>query len=198
MAAKDVFPGRSVVSSYISVEDTLDEVLAIVPYCAAHENVWSPVLVTVLLESCSQLDSLWHFEARRSPYVTAKKLDMTNYFSYFGQDLGYRWAVFWGEVPELVSPFAPWAPVAKYTTTNYVPLDWWSAYNKVKHDRLKNRHEATLKRAIQSVAALYLNILRSELCRDCVAQAGWLSAMPQAAHNPRDHLAEDSPSTKDA
>lgn len=197
MASKEVFPGRSVISSYILAEHMLDDVLRVVPYCPSHESVWSPVLATVLLESCSQLDSLWQFEARQSSCVTQKSLDIKDYFSYFGQYLGYRWVLFWGEEPEQVHPYKPWASVASYATTTYVQLDWWKAYNAVKHDRLRNRQEATLKRAVQSLSALFLNILRCEFCRDDVAQAGWLSAGPQAAHNPRCHLGEDSRSTKD-
>lgn len=198
MVAKEVFPGTSVLSWYISAEQMLDDVLRVVPYCTSHENVWSPVLATVLLESCSQLDSLWNFEARQSSCVTKKKLEIPDYFCYFGEYLAYRWVVFWGEEPEQFCPYEPWRSVSQYTTANYIPLDWWQAYNRLKHDRLRNRQEATLKRALHALAALFLNILRCEFCRDEVAQAGWLSAAPGAAHNPRTHLGEDSPSTKDA
>lgn len=190
-----VFPGNSVVASYLSVEKMLGDVLQVVPYCPSHENVWSPALVTVLLESCSQLESLWHFEAKQSPCVPRKDLHIKDYFGYFGEALAYRWLVFWGEEPKQLRPYKRWASIKHYTKANYVPLEWWQAYNCLKHDRLQNRREATIKRAAQSLAALFLNILRCEFCRDYVAAAGWLSAAPDVAHNPSAHLGEDSAST---
>ena len=49
---------RSVIIWFESAEQMLMAILDVIPYEAVHENVWSPRLVTVLLETCSQLDSL--------------------------------------------------------------------------------------------------------------------------------------------
>lgn len=187
------FPASSVVNTYIITENMLvDDVLRIIPYCNEHENFWSPILVTILLETCSQLDSLWKYEAAQSRF-TSKRPDIANYFSYYGEYLSPKWVVFYGEEPTIIRPFDNWGTVRDYKLGSYKPLDWWSAYNNVKHNRLENRTEATLKRSIYALAGLFTAILRFDLCRNAIAQAGWLIG---EGHNLQAWLGEDSPSTK--
>jgi len=57
--------GNSVLSWYVEAEDMLQDVLRYVPYCSEHKSVWSPKLVTILHEVCSQLDSLWFYQAKK-------------------------------------------------------------------------------------------------------------------------------------
>ena len=54
-----------------------------------------------------------------------------------------------GQEGKRIEPFAAWI------SQSYVPLDWWQAYNNVKHDRLANRTQATMKHAAQALAALF-------------------------------------------
>ncbi len=190
---KSNFPANSVISTYITTENMLVDVLRVIPYCDAHESVWSPVLVTILLETCSQLDSLWKYEAKQSAFVTKGKLDVRDYFSYFGEYMAPKWVVFYGEEPRRLQPFDTWGNVASYNPSDYPGLDWWTAYNNVKHDRLKNRPEATLRHSTNALAGLFVAILRFELCRTAIAQAGWLLG---DGHNLQAWLWEDSPSTK--
>ena len=75
-----VFPGRNVISWYESVEALLDDVLTVIPFEPSHLTVWSPKLTTVLLETCSQLDSLWKHEALLLPDVTGRRLTIKDYF----------------------------------------------------------------------------------------------------------------------
>ena len=72
---------RSVITWFESAEQMLMAVLDVIPYETFHENVWSPRLVTVLLETCSQLDSLFKQQAIQSPSVTSQSLNITDYFS---------------------------------------------------------------------------------------------------------------------
>ena len=160
-------------TSYKSAERMLADVLDIIPYCPEHEAVWSPALVTVLLEAGSQIDSLWRAQARLSRF-TNPKADVVDYFTYFGKFLGYRWLVFWGESAVQLSPFAEWGTTAGFTRGDYVRLLWWEAYTKLKHDRLAHRTMASLKNSVAAVAALFLAILHCEQCRDEIAQAKWL------------------------
>lgn len=50
----------------------------------------------------------------------------------------------------VLQPFSNWSAVP-----NYKSPDWWSPYNKVKHDRLLNYKEANLKNVLNALAALY-------------------------------------------
>jgi hypothetical protein len=180
------FPTNSVMSSYITTENMLTEVLRIVPYCKEHEDVWSPTLATVIMESCSQLESLWNYQAKQSPYVKNKELKITDYHSFFRGRVSPKRVIFWGETIELIYPFKEWSNTANYTT-----LDWWDAYNKLKHNRLLNRSRATMRNAVYSLAGLFLAILTCEFCRDGVVQQGWVSARHPNLHA---CLGDDSPS----
>ncbi|UCE61441.1 MAG: hypothetical protein JSU63_06770 [Phycisphaerales bacterium] len=202
MSKTETFPARTVVTSFLSCEETLLSVLRIVPWCAAHENVWSPVLTTVIMESCSQLDSLWRHTAWLSPCVREKKkrkddLNMRDYFRYFAgkslTPLGKRWVVLWGgEDPVQICPYNAWDGADTYKA-----LPWWQAYNNLKHDRLANRESATLRAAVNATAGLFLAILQSDHCRYAVAASDLLSSSDAVAHNPLALLGEDSLSVKD-
>ena len=196
------FPAGSVVNWYIDAEQRLADVLRVIPYCQEQQKVWSPVLVTILQDSCSQLDSLWRYEAKCSLYVKDENLNIGHYFEYFGLDMSRRWVIFWGEEPTLIQPFKLWSGLndSDYKKGMYgksLQLDWWKAYQEVKHNRITNRCEATLERAVDGLAALFLAILRCEHCRDAIAQTGWLSSAPWESTMPQvTWLAEDSPSVK--
>jgi len=188
-------PANSVISSYIATEDSLLDVLRVVPYCAEHRHVWSPRLVTITLETCSQLDSLWKYEARQSPCVTKKDLSIADYFAYYGQYMAPQWLVFYGEEPVMLQPYEEWANATRYATNQYAGHEtaWWGAYNALKHNRLENQSAATLEYAIRALAGLFLAILRCEFCRNAVAQTDWLRG---DGHNIQANLGEGSPSVK--
>ena len=99
MSPMSTFPGETVISSFSHVELMFDDVLRHIPYVSEHENVWSPRLVTVLMEACSQLDSLWKYKVTNSPNAilppSSKNLNITHYFQNFGQELVPQWAVLW-------------------------------------------------------------------------------------------------------
>ena len=193
-AQRDSEHGRhrpsSVIVWFESAEQMLMAVLDVIPYEAVHENVWSPRLVTVLLETCSQLDSLLKQQAVQSPCVASQNLNITDYFALFGQDLSGKWVLFWGESPR-VRPFGAWQGLAGYGEASYPghELKWWKAYNKIKHNRIENRREATLRHRIEALGGLFLAILYCEICRDAVGASGWLqSHSPNPKANLDNHL----------
>jgi len=192
------FPGLSVIASFKLVEGMLEEVLRFVPYCREHENVWSPPLVTILLDTCSQLDSLWKFETEQLPRPIRSSngnQNIIDHFQNFGERVADRWVVFWSEKGEKLAPFAPWIGLADYNESSYRPLAWWTAYNAVKHDRIANRKEATLKNVAHALAGLYLGILRSRQCAASIAQEGWIPSPVQGACDPCYLLDDDPPVT---
>jgi len=169
------FTAQSVVTSFIQNEKVLGEVLNIVPYCQEHLDVWSPALVTVLLESCSQLESLWKYQLIPLAQYVKDKPTITDYFNYFGRNVVPSWVVFWGEKPTRIIPFDTWEDVEKKRRCDkYKPLDWWKAYNKLKHDRFVNQDQATLQRTVRAVGALLISIIKAEFCRKAILQANWV------------------------
>lgn len=172
---------RSVVVWFNAAEELLGTVLDVVPYEPAHESVWSPKLVTVLLETCSQLDSLLKHQVGRVPGA-ANDPKIPDYFQLFGQHLTAKnWVLFWGEAPERLKPYEQWAGLPSYDRNSYAghELPWWVAYNKVKHNRIANRREATLKNAVLAMGGLFLAILYCDSCRAAVAASGWLQSSQQ-------------------
>jgi hypothetical protein len=167
---------RSVIVWFESAEEMLMAVLDVIPYEAAHEKVWSPRLVTVLLEACSQLDSLLKQEVIASIGTEQKKLNIVSYFTHFGKHLSDKWVLFWGEEPLKIKPFEPWKGLADYGPQAYDghELAWWKGHNAVKHDRLENRREGMLRYAIEAVAALFLAILYCQVTRSVVVTSGWV------------------------
>jgi hypothetical protein len=170
------FPASTAVGSYQNVEAMLGRVLKIVPYCGEHRSVWSPDLVTVMLEAGSQLDSIWRAQSRLSHFTKANP-DIVDYYTYFGEALHYRWVVFWGDEPVKLWPFESWKAKKSFGRTDYAQLPWWHAFTKLKHDRLEHRKLATLENSTHAVAALFLAILNCNECRDEVVQANWLSGL---------------------
>jgi hypothetical protein len=171
MSSPSSFSGHTVTAGFKLVENMLAESLDYIPFCTEHEFVWSPRFITILLEAGGQLDSLWRFEATHGPVPvtpTGKDLNMVDYHRVFNSRMAGEWLVFWGEDGRKLQPFSPWASAI------YSPLDWWQAYNKVKHDRLTNRKEATLKITVDAVASLFLAILKSPLCGEAVALERWI------------------------
>lgn len=195
-----IIPAETVLNTYQRIEDSLHRVLQYVPYCESHKQVWSDYLVTVILEACSLLDSLWRAQSWQSSCVQKVKkrndLKMLDYFKYYGEYMEPKWVVFWAEEPIKKYPFKGWSKTGKYETKDDQDfLDWWTAYNSLKHDRLQNITEATLHKAVRAVSALFLAILRCEDCRTAILQAGWLTG---ESDRPECYLGEDSPSDKDA
>lgn len=170
MSSEAKFPANSVLDWYVQAEQMLVNFLKYVPYCATHEEIWSPKLVVVLQETCSQLDSLWRWEGVNIHSKKNNKVDISDYFKLFGADVAKRWVVFWADEPEKIQPFSEWQE------TQYHPLDWWTeGYNKVKHNRLENRCCATLKCTVEALSSLFLAIIRCEKCWDTLWERHWMS-----------------------
>lgn len=192
------FTAQSVINSFIQNEAMLKDVLNIVPYSEEHLNVWSPILATVLLESCSQLDSLWKYRLKD---LDKKYLEddfrikipdrpkMTNHFSFWGGHVALSWVVFWGGLPTMVTPFDAWKKDGKpKPPVEYAPLDWWVAYNKLKHDRFLNQNKATLYFTVRALAGLFVAIIKSDFCQEAILQANWLSASEYVPEKPFDRV----------
>jgi len=182
------FPATSVLDWYSEAELMLTDFLKYVPYCDAHEGVWSPKLVIVLQETCSQIDSLWRWEAVNL-YQRNSDVDIKDYFALYGAQIAPRWVVFWSEEPKKVQPFSEWQDI-----TSYKPLDWWKeGYQKVKHSRLENRACSSLKRTVEALAGLFLAIIHSQNCWDSLWEKHWMSWDDSGGtpFNPLDCLKED-------
>jgi len=200
MSSDDQFPAHDVLDWYTNAESMLADFLEYVPYCDSHEGVWSPKLVTILQETCSQVDSLWRWEAVHTYKRGADSLDITDYFELYGEMLAKMWLICWADEPRQIAPFATWQHAGEFKKEKYTPLDWWkNGYQKIKHNRLENRTCATVKHTANALAALFLAIVRMEGCWDGLWEKGWLSWDDSAGtpFNPFECLKEDLGLLKD-
>lgn len=154
----------NILASYEYVENLLIEFLQAVPFEAADpngkmqpEHVWSPRLVTILQEICSQIDSYCRHELVRIKAKPARKhFDIDDYRKHFGKWLSERKLLFWQDEngdPVSIQPFSQWS-------CGKGSPGWWNAYNKVKHDRIRNKKLGTLKHCVEALAGLLFVILR--------------------------------------
>jgi hypothetical protein len=172
----------NVVTSFEYVENLLHDFLDAVPFEAKDphgkmqpENLWSPRLATILQEICSQIDSSCRHELDRSNVapLSGRNHDINDYRHHFGSWLSARKLVFWqdenGQAVGL-QPFKDW-------DCNQRPPEWWSDYNKVKHDRIKHKKLATLKNCVDALAGLFFVIMRfagmNVQIRQMVAASNW-------------------------
>jgi len=189
MNTKSQFSAHDVLDWYADAESMLMDFLRYVPYCDSHGEVWSPRLVTILQETCSQLDSLWRWEAVHTHGRENSRVNIKDYFELFGPELAGKSVLFWADKPVQIAPFAKWQGVTEFKKEAYAPLDWWAeGYQKIKHNRLENRSCATLKRTVEALSGLFLALVRCESCWQSLWQKRWLSSCDQSMTNPLSSL----------
>jgi hypothetical protein len=183
-------PAASIVTGFKELEARLKSFLEKVPFVPQHESVWSPYLATCLIDTCSQLDSLWKAIAGRG----AGNLDIRDHFVSRSKSVVSRWVIIWGDEVRQLNPFVQWPYLENPTVNDYRPIPWWQAYNDLKHERWENIAQATLGNAANALAALFLAIIRCRECQDAIQAAGWIHtsfAIPYALLE----LDRDSPTT---
>ena len=146
-------------SSYTSVEDDFIDYLNYVPWTHAHKEVWSPELAKLLLNIGSLIGSIFKnylnsptldlvedidkIRRKRNPSINDFQKGYEKVYSFSNRDV------------YLLSPeekFIPWSSWQKQD----MPPPWWTAYNKVKHDRFRNRTKATLENTLNALSGLFL------------------------------------------
>ena len=169
----------SAIEGLSTVEGMLQEALRYVPYCIEHHDVWSSHFTTIILEAASQADSIWKATAKiDTPDSASDKLTLKDHFDRYGHLVSKQHVVFFGgPQPRIISPFTAW-------DGPFIAPGWWDAYNSLKHDRYSNQKEATLRDAINAVAALLLTLIYSGKCDLALMSAGLLR---ESSHNPWAH-----------
>jgi len=170
--------------TFDELEEELESFLRLVPWDPINQTVWSPRLASLMLNSCSSIDSAFRsfladpnldgvpgiaeirqktqldIEDYRLAYAPAYPL--TRKTVYLISDQG------WHE---------PWERWERPSNGNHTP-PWWTIYNKLKHDRFANILLATLDQAVASLAALFSLCAVLLPIRLWLYRAGRLSTMP--------------------
>jgi hypothetical protein len=190
----DEYQTSSVIQWYEELEERLIEFLKFVPFIPQNLNVSSPRLAGVISETCNILDSLFR---ECLPSSIAGKIDIVAYANYYAGFLSLPTTKSFVFVspPIYLTPFEKWSSIA--SGGNYITLPWWSAYTKLKHSRIKNIKEATLRVAIEALCGLHQTIaLLPDLVRTIIRHE-WLQLSFEDVESTAERLERRSPSTID-
>lgn len=152
---------------YKLLEEDFVKYLKYVPLADEHEDVWSLYLGDLLIRIGSILDSFFR-RAIFSPILDDAisineyralndyKINMGTYKKLY--DPFYKLSskkIYELRTLKQLTPFSSWS----LDDTPY----WWENYNHVKHDRFKNKKEATLKSVLEALSGLFiLNVIHLE------------------------------------
>jgi hypothetical protein len=144
---------------YKSVEDDFIDYLDCVPWTNAHKKVWSPKLANLLLNICSIIDSIFKYclkgpamnSAKHIKEIRTKDKPSINDFQKVYNDV-YSLS---DRVVYLLSTEEKLIPWSNWQNQKSSPA-WWTAYNHIKHNRFKNKTEATLENTLYALSGLFL------------------------------------------
>lgn len=136
---------------YLELEQRFTDLLGMVPYAPETEAIQLPSISSVVLEACSLIDTVFRTEFTGHKKKT-RDLKMPDYAKFYETTYGLsdRRTVYLRYPIEYVTPFYGWI-----ANKRYKGMEWWTAYNDLKHDRIANYSKSTMKTALHSLCALH-------------------------------------------
>jgi len=128
-----------------------------------NQTVLSPKFVPILLDACSLIDSVLRDATNGEDRHTLKS------YAALHEDrleLESATTILLVLPLQLLRPFRGWRRAAPC---------WWDAYNRVKHDRIRNYEAASYVCAVSAVAALHQLLARSWQFLCHLTRAGWFN-----------------------
>lgn len=133
---------------FLSLEKEFCDTLRYVEYVESQKDVYSFEFARLLILVCSELDVVFK--------VACDSIDVSNCADSIGNYHGCVSSrydicseiVKLDRFSEIVKPFDGW-------TTNEPPV-WWTAQNKVKHERHQQFHQATLYNTMCAISGLFV------------------------------------------
>ncbi|EDL58261.1 hypothetical protein [Gimesia maris] len=140
-----------IVKWYLEIEQRLFSILKTVPLSTDTEGVFLPSLSSIILESCSLIDTI--FRDGYKPVAQAQNANMPMYARYYEgiYELSSARTVIYNYPIQSLCPFENWMS----PNGDYIPILWWQNYNKLKHDRIQHFPLSTFRTAIDSLCALH-------------------------------------------
>jgi hypothetical protein len=186
---------------FIALEDDLGQMSRYIEFCKPNLGVYSIELAHLLLSASSEVDVMAkclcaQVEPKAKPDNINQYRDVLGRAAHRGQILDVT--IVKVLVPRYGMDFTPWENWAQGKSP-----DWWSSYNKVKHERNRHFDKATLQHVLDAMGALLiLNYLyyRIEFNLDAKGLPGYapsvvfkllstvpsLMALPQDIHKKKD------------
>lgn len=160
-----------VISNFSSLEEQLSACLDFLPYTPETHGVVSPHFVPIILDACSLIDSVLRDLVNKTNEQSTFKRYARETEEYLELDTAF--SIFLNTNLEFFNPFASWR--------SKIP-SWWSAYNRLKHDRMNNYADATYETTVQTLIALHQVVARNRILIPSLISAGWFN--PDDSHFP--------------
>lgn len=167
-----------VIEWFLDLEDHLKHYLRTIPINWNHGAVL-PLLSGIIVEAAGLVDSVFRKEFDVSQSRTLRRnLRITHFSVQYEQrhSLSRKTTIIYQYPPVLLNPFRGWISQEE---GGGVDLEWWEAYNKLKHERIEHYAKCTLSNAVMAVCALHqvLSVLpcffKSLITHDMVALQGY-------------------------
>ena len=116
-------------SNFKELEGRLNYCLDYIPFMKENETTISPKFISIILDSCSLIDSIFreviidggkNYKFKELSELIEPSLNLNNTIS-----------IFLNPPISFLNPFKDWLRKTP---------KWWKAYNKLKHNRLQNYH----------------------------------------------------------
>ena len=146
-----------VIEWFIDLEDRLKKFLRTVPINWNHRAIL-PLLSGIITEAGGLVDSILRKEYDLSGSKAKRHNLRINHFREHYErrySLSSSRSVIFQHPPVLLYPFREWSLPPKMKTE----LEWWDAYNKIKHERTEHFSRANLINAISATGGLLLVLL---------------------------------------
>ncbi len=154
----------AVLANFSTLEVRLVECLDFLPYTEENRRVVSHRFAPIILDACSLADSvLRHFAGLSDARADFKRL-LAEVEGHL--ELEDAISIFLATEIVYLNPFVSWK--------TKVPV-WWTAYNRLKHDRLNHYPEATYENAVLSLCALHQVLARDRDFIPNLISAGWFN-----------------------
>lgn len=164
-------------ATYKSIENDLLRINEYIPFETKQYDVYSFKLSDIIIRTCSQIDSFFKDYIRNedlSEYSNQSKISECNQILN-GNKINGKNKIYFFDYMEIFTEYIQLKnieikllknndllyPFHDLNISQKKPPGWWTAYNNLKHDFYKMIQKATLKKALESLSALFaLNILR--------------------------------------
>ena len=154
----------AVLANFSTLEARLLECLDFLPYTKENWRVVSPRFAPIILDACSLTDSILRHFAGLSDERAGFKRFATEVDGHL--ELEGAISIFLTTDIVFLNPFVSWK--------TKVPT-WWTAYNRLKHDRLNHYVEATYQNAVLALCALHQVLARDRDFIPNLISAGWFN-----------------------
>lgn len=141
-----------IIESFLALENHVIDFSKYIPFNDRNSDIELPLLINVILECGSIIDSIFRVEFR-NPTKSPSKLNMSDYALHYEIRLGLsqKKTLLYIYPPRYFKPFENWIT----NNQQYNPLLWWQNHNKIKHNRIKNVSLSTLGIAFEMLSAIH-------------------------------------------